>query len=140
MSYITGAQYYTNKMADDGYDFFAPQPKPTPRAKNTMFDIVPDAFNQKTLELTGDHRRVKRDSEAGTKADESVQPTPGSEGKAPVDELIKQDTIYGVEAEKWQGVGLSKINCSFSNFLSGVLPLWTTWWQLDRMACSLILY
>lgn len=93
-------------MADDGYDFFAPQPKPTPRAKNTMFDVVPDAFTSKTLELTGDHRRQKQGSDTGASTGGSVTETPGSEGRTPIVETIKQDTVYDVEAEKWEGVGI----------------------------------
>ena len=84
-------------MADDGYDFFAPQPKPTPRAKNTMFDIVPDAFTQKTLELTGDHRRIKGSAT-------NTPGTPDSEGRVPVNEVIRQDTVQDVEAQTWEGV------------------------------------
>jgi len=111
-------------MADDGYDFFAPQPKPVPRAKNTMFDVVPDAFSGKTLEFTGDHRRQKQpsgSSGAGTKAGG----TPSSEGQAPVQETIVRDVAEDVEAERWEGVRvctdrffskmlLTEIGCEFS--------------------------
>lgn len=92
-----------SKMADNGYDFFAPQPRPVPRAKNTMFDLVPDPFTGKTLELTGDHRRGKRlpqakDSEPGVAA---PRPSPS----VPVQESFDKDVVTDVEAEKWSGVG-----------------------------------
>ncbi|XP_052799951.1 dihydropyrimidinase-like isoform X3 [Mya arenaria] len=94
-------------MADDEYDFFAPQPKPTPRVRHNVFDVVPDAFVGKTLEFTGDHRRVKRPSEAATLAPEEM--TPSSEGKSPVQENFQQDVITDVEAEKWEGSAQSRL-------------------------------
>ena len=92
-------------MADDGYDFFAPQPKPVPRAKKSMFDVVPDAFSSKTLEFTGDHRRVKRGSEVSTPATEPSETESVTEEAVPVvEEKISQYVVTEVEAEMWEGV------------------------------------
>ncbi|KAL4225735.1 hypothetical protein ACF0H5_016424 [Mactra antiquata] len=96
-------------MADDGYDFFAPQPKPQPRVKNTMFDVVPDAFTSKTLELTGDHRRMKKTAGTEDEPKSIVEETPASEEPAPVEEEIKQYVVREVEAEKWEGSAQSRL-------------------------------
>ena len=50
-------------MGDEEPDFFKPHPHPTKaRVKNSMFDMVPDAWSEKTLTLTGDIRRVKKNT------------------------------------------------------------------------------
>lgn len=101
-------------MADDGYDFFAPQPKPVSRQKNTMFDVVPDAFSPKTLEFTGDHRRVKRAPEESTSSKSETKETPAADEPQPVEETMKQYVVVEVEAEKWEGVSklnILKLNC-----------------------------
>ena len=90
-------------MADEEYDFFAPQPKPVPRAKHSMFDVVPDAFSPKTLEFTGDHRRVKKESETSTPANEPEE-TESTTEEPVVEEKIAQYVVTEVEAEMWEGV------------------------------------
>lgn len=48
-------------MAEEDIDFFKPHPHPTkPRVKSSFFEVVPDAFDDKSLNFTGDHRRVKK--------------------------------------------------------------------------------
>lgn len=95
-------------MAEEEYDFFAPQPKPVPRVKHSMFDVVPDAFSPKTLELTGDHRRVKKGSETSTPASEPEES--GSKTEQPVvEEKIAQYVVTEVEAEKWEGVSFEHV-------------------------------
>jgi hypothetical protein len=113
---------FSEEMADDGFDFFAPQPKPVSRQKNTMFDVVPDAFSKKTLEFTGDHRRVKRAPEGSTTGISNVKnETPAAGEPQPVEETMKQYVVVEVEAEKWEGVSefcISELNyiksCSFT--------------------------
>ena len=92
-------------MADEEYDFFAPQPKPVPRVKHSLFDVVPDAFSPRTLELTGDHRRVKKGSETSTPANEPADAESVTDEQMPVvEEKIAQYVVTEVEAEKWEGV------------------------------------
>ncbi|XP_052213261.1 dihydropyrimidinase-like isoform X4 [Dreissena polymorpha] len=94
-------------MTDDGYDFFAPQPRPVPRAKNTMFDLVPDAFTAKTLELTGEHRRGKRLPQNKNSEPEVASPRPSP--SVPVQESFDKDVVTDVEAEKWEGSAQSRL-------------------------------
>ena len=93
-------------MADDGYDFFAPQPRPQPRAKNTMFDLVPDAFTEKTLTMTGDHRRVKRPGTSSGGESSSASGGASAQEPEPVEEKIEQEVVQDVEAVTWEGVSL----------------------------------
>lgn len=52
---------HTDKMAEEEIDFFKPHPHPAkPRVKTSFFEVVPDAFDDKSLNFTGDHRRVKK--------------------------------------------------------------------------------
>ena len=48
-------------MADDEeFDFFKPHPNPKPRVKTSFFEVVPDAYDDKSLNFTGDHRRTPK--------------------------------------------------------------------------------
>ena len=94
-------------MADDGYDFFAPQPKPKPRQKSTMFEVVPDAFTPKTLEFTGDHRRAKPSSDSEKshgKMENGVEREKADGVPVPVEETMNQDVADVVSAQMWEGV------------------------------------
>ncbi|KAL3842102.1 hypothetical protein ACJMK2_020163 [Sinanodonta woodiana] len=101
-------------MAEEEEPFFLkPSPKPVPRVKNSMFDVVPDAFSAKTLELTGDQRRVKRSTDctpAPTPTQGSAAGSPKDEDKPPViEEEVKQYVVTEVEADKWQGSAQSRL-------------------------------
>ncbi|GFR76225.1 hypothetical protein ElyMa_003938900 [Elysia marginata] len=69
-------------MADDEeFDFFKPHPNPKPRVKASFFEVVPDAFDDKSLTFTGDHRRLPRKA-----APETKEPEPEPEPKAAPEE------------------------------------------------------
>ncbi|XP_076450648.1 dihydropyrimidinase-like isoform X1 [Babylonia areolata] len=96
-------------MAEE-QDFFKPHPHPTKaRVKNSMFNMVPDAFEEKTLTLTGDIRRVKQKSEGGE--DESGSGSPEEQGaeaegeaegeRTPVQESMVAETRQTIEAHPW---------------------------------------
>ena len=113
-------------------DFFKPHPHPTKaRVKNSMFNMVPDAFTEKTLTLTGDIRRVKQKPVNGGEEEEEEggvfplglaagqtttpedQPREEAEGervgeegegegeKTPVQESMVAETHHVMEAHPW---------------------------------------
>lgn len=90
-------------------DFFKPHPHPVKaRVKNSMFDVVPDAFDGKSIAFTGDQRRVKKTVEEPTPVETPVtdpEPEPVGEPepeKTPVQESITTavDTKK-IEAYPW---------------------------------------
>ncbi|KAL8614097.1 hypothetical protein ACOMHN_026314 [Nucella lapillus] len=92
-------------------DFFKPHPHPTKaRVKNSMFDMVPDAFDEKTLTLTGDIRRVKQKPKEEPAPEENpvtpegqngADPEEEEEEKAPVQESVASDYGCGTSAQRW---------------------------------------
>ncbi|RUS74756.1 hypothetical protein EGW08_017485 [Elysia chlorotica] len=68
-------------MADDEeFDFFKPHPNPKPRVKTSFFEVVPDAFDDKSLTFTGDHRRTPKKVAPEPKEPET-SPEPETEPK-----------------------------------------------------------
>ena len=97
----------TTTMAEEP-DFFKPHPHPTKaRVKNSMFNMVPDAFEEKTLTLTGDIRRVKQkpveeEEPPAETSEEQAQAEPEAEGeRTPVQESMVADTQQVIEAHPW---------------------------------------
>ncbi|XP_041366411.1 dihydropyrimidinase-like isoform X2 [Gigantopelta aegis] len=79
-------------------DFFAPHPNPKPRVKNSMFCVVPDAFESKSISLTGEQRRKKESSDQSpSKSTDTVE----NGEPVPVEEAITQQDYVVVEAQPW---------------------------------------
>ena len=76
-------------------DFFAPHPNPKPRVKNSMFCVVPDAFESKSIALTGEQRRKKE------LADQSPSKS-ADDAPVAVEETIAQQDYVVVEAQPWE--------------------------------------
>ncbi|KAK3742141.1 hypothetical protein RRG08_008543 [Elysia crispata] len=88
-------------MADDEeFDFFKPHPNPKPRVKTSFFEVVPDAFDDKSLNFTGDHRRTPR-KVAPEQQEPEPQPEPEPE-KEP--EEAKLSTSAAAAAMSGTGV------------------------------------
>ena len=73
-----------------------------------MFNMVPDAFEEKTLTLTGDIRRVKQkpveeeEPPAETSGGDQPQAEAEAEGeRTPVQESMVADTQLATEAHPW---------------------------------------
>ena len=98
----------TGTMAEEP-DFFKPHPHPVKaRVKNSMFDMVPDAFEEKTLTLTGDIRRVKHkpkvEEEPVPEAPAEKEADPEEEEeKTPVQESAEAETQQCAETQRWDG-------------------------------------
>ena len=97
--------------------------------------MVPDAFEEKTLTLTGDIRRVKRSKEeegAETPSSETTEEPevkdadPEAEGeKTPVQESMVADTQEKMEAHPWDhpdAVSCSVWGCGSTS------GWWLLWW------------
>lgn len=70
--------------------------RPKPRVKASFFDVVPDAFSGRSLDLTGDSPRRKRpsvDSTVPKKGEEKVENA--------IEETIEAAAIVAVEAQPW---------------------------------------
>ncbi|KAL8614299.1 hypothetical protein ACOMHN_007637 [Nucella lapillus] len=91
-------------MADE-QDFFKPHPHPTKaRVKNSMFNMIPDAFEEKTLTLTGDIRRIKQksgDDEDGANGSAEEQMAEADGDRTPVQESMVAETQQRIEALPW---------------------------------------
>ncbi|GFO31142.1 hypothetical protein PoB_005764700 [Plakobranchus ocellatus] len=97
------------KMADDEeFDFFKPHPNPKPRVKTSFFEVVPDAYDDKSLTFTGDHRRTPKKVVEEPKAPDP-EPEPEPEKEEPAAAMTQpalQDTMFAhdicmTSAEPW---------------------------------------
>ncbi|KAL5006749.1 hypothetical protein ScPMuIL_015555 [Solemya velum] len=89
---------------DDDYDFFAPHPNPKPRVKNSFFDLVPDAFDGKSLSFSEGNKKTKTPPEAEV-TDEKEE----EKEEVEVEEIIEHKVITEVEAAPWDGSAQSRI-------------------------------
>lgn len=90
-----------DKKKDDDYDFFAPHPNPKPRVKNSFFDLVPDAFDGKSLSFSEANDKSKKQPESEVKEDQEEE-----QKEVAVEEIIEHKVITEVEAAPWDGVNL----------------------------------
>ncbi|ESO97477.1 hypothetical protein LOTGIDRAFT_159514 [Lottia gigantea] len=86
---------------EEEYDFFAPHPHPKPRVKTSFFEVVPDAYSDKSLSFTGDMRRVKKVPE--TEKEKTPEKEEVMEEQEPVvEEEVMQSSEYRVvDAQPW---------------------------------------
>ncbi|KAK6191671.1 hypothetical protein SNE40_003298 [Patella caerulea] len=102
---------------EEEFDFFAPHPNPKPRVKNSFFEMVPDAYSEKSLAFTGDQRRVKKVPEP--EPEEEKEPEPEPEPEPIVEEIVESKEYCVVDAQPWD---TSKgVNTSYQHVFKSVL-------------------